>query len=287
MAAIGRRLVTLFGDIKIAHSIFALPFALTAALLAGGLGWLILLKVVLALFFARTSAMAFNRIVDARLDARNPRTSGRALPAGNVRIGEYLLFWALPTIGFVAVCASINSLCLILSPVALLVILGYSFTKRFTAASHFLLGLALAAAPIGTWIALRGSLEAIPLLLGGSVLFWTAGFDIIYSCLDVEFDRKENLSSIPALVGIGPGLRISAVCHLLAVAGLGAVWLLVPLGWVTLAGVIAIGLLLLYEHSIVRPGDLSRVGTAFFTVNGIVSVLFLGTVSIDIFFVWK
>lgn len=271
-----------FRDIKVEHSIFALPFALSSAVLAGGLTALLLLKICLALFFARTSAMAFNRIVDAAIDRRNPRTVQRALPAGRLDRGEYLLLFAVPTLLFVAVSATINSLCLVLSPAALLVILGYSWTKRFTPATHFFLGLALAAAPVGAWIALRGSLEAIPLVLGASVLLWTAGFDIIYACLDRDFDLREGLHSLPARLGIGPALRVSQACHCLAVAGLFGVWVLAALGPVSLGGVAAVGLLLLFEHRIVRPDDLSRVGTAFFTVNGIVSVLFFVAVAVDV-----
>ncbi|MCZ6602701.1 MAG: putative 4-hydroxybenzoate polyprenyltransferase [Planctomycetota bacterium] len=279
-------MLAFFRDIKIEHSIFALPFALTAAILAGGLTIPLVVKILLALLFARTSAMAFNRLADARIDARNPRTSGRALPSGRIRTAEYLVLFAVPTAGFVIVCATIRPICLILSPVALLIVLGYSFTKRFTAATHFFLGLALASAPIGAWIALRGTLEPLPLLLGASVLFWTAGFDIIYACLDHEFDRRAAIHSLPARIGIGPALRISAACHVLSVVGLAAMTLLDSrLGILSLVGVALVGILLLYEHRIVRPDDLSRVGTAFFTINGIVSVLFFSAVALDVYVV--
>lgn len=282
-ASLAGRLRVFFDDIKIAHSVFALPFALTAVILAGDLSWVLLIQILLALFFARTCAMAFNRIVDARIDARNPRTAGRALPAGRIPLVQYAIFFAVPTVLFVVVCATINRLCLGLSPVALAIILGYSYTKRVTAATHFFLGLSLAAAPIGAWIAVRGSLDLIPLALGGAVLLWTAGFDMIYACLDVEFDRKASLHSLPARLGIRPALWVSAACHLVAVAGLASVVVLASLGPASVIGVVLVGLLIFYEHWIVRPGDLSRVGTAFFTINGIVSVLFFTAVSLDVF----
>ncbi len=282
MASLGGRLLLFFRDIKISHSIFAAPFALAAAVVAGGLTASLLGKICLALFLARTSAMAFNRIVDSGIDARNPRTDRRAIPSGGIRRAEYGIYFLLPTVAFVLVCGWINPLCLKLSPVALAILLGYSLTKRFTALTHFFLGLALAAAPIGSWVAVRGTIEGVPLMLGGAVLLWVAGFDLIYSCLDVEFDRGAGLRSVPALLGLRGALRVARACHALAVAGLVGFWALAGLGPATLVGVGAIALLLLYEHRIVRHDDFSRVGTAFFTVNGVVSLLFLAAVAADV-----
>ena len=285
MTGLGSRLGLFLRDIKIAHSIFAAPFALAAAIVAGGLTGPLLGKILLALFFARTSAMAFNRLVDAPMDARNPRTARRALPAGQIRRAEYAVYFLVPTALFVAVCAWLNPLCLRLSPVALAILLGYSLTKRFTPGTHFFLGLALAAAPIGAWIAVRGSLEPLPLVLGGAVLLWVAGFDIIYACLDVDFDREAGVRSVPAWLGVGRALAVARVCHVLSVAALVAFWWLGSLGWPSMVGVAAIAALLLSEPRIVRPDDLSRVGVAFFTVNGIVSVLFLAAVAADVYLV--
>ncbi len=266
--------------IKISHSIFALPFALAALFMAtdGLPGPLLCLQVVLAVVFARTAALSFNRWADAELDARNPRTRARAIPAGllpRAFAGVATLFFSAL---FVLVAAWINQLALALSPVALLVLLGYSFTKRFTYLSHLILGLALGLSPLGAWVAARGELAFLPAILGAAVLFWTAGFDVIYACQDLEFDRHTRIHSIPARWGVTKGLLISRMFHLLALVFLSAVGFLGSMGWIYGAGVAVVAILLICEHSLVKPGDLSRVNQAFFTVNGLVSLTFLGAV---------
>ena len=272
---------TVLEMIKFEHSIFALPFALTGALLAvrgSGLGWSELAGkfawIVVAMVAARSAAMAFNRVADADIDAINPRTRVRAIPAGTVSKGftwGFILLWSGV---FVLAAYMLNPLCLKLSPLALAIVLGYSYTKRFTALSHLVLGFALGIAPTAAWIAIRASLDWPILLLTGAVTLWTAGFDIIYSCQDHEFDRKTGLHSIPVMLGVKNALLVSRVLHV-AMIGL-LVWLskAMELGVVSLVGVAAVAGLLVYEHSLVKADDLSRVNAAFFTVNGFVSVLF-------------
>ena len=267
--------------IKFEHSIFALPFALTAALLAlrglelsaaeiaWKLGW-----IVVAMVAARSAAMAFNRVVDADIDAKNPRTKTRAIPAGQVSRAftwGFVAFWAAV---FVAASAMLNPLCLKLSPVALVVVCGYSYTKRFTALAHLVLGVALGIAPMAAWIAIRGSLDPAIVLLSAAVMLWVAGFDIIYSCQDSDFDRAEGLRSIPARLGIRNALLLSRLLHVAMIALLLWLWSLMDLGWVGLAGVAGVAALLAWEHSLVSADDLSKVDAAFFTVNGYVSVFF-------------
>ncbi len=267
--------------IRFEHSVFALPFALTGALLAwrqngfetAGLGWK-LGWIVAAMVGARSAAMAFNRLVDAELDARNPRTRGRHLPAGLLSKGFVWGFAAVSMLVFLVAARALNPLCLKLAPLALAVVLLYSFTKRFTTLSHLILGLALGLAPAGAWIAMRGSLDARILWLTAAVTLWTAGFDIIYACQDYEFDEREGLHSYPRRFGIAGALRLSRVFHAGMVACLLAVAAGFDLGWLSLAGVAVIAALLIWEHRLVRPDDLSRVNAAFFTVNGYVSVLF-------------
>jgi 4-hydroxybenzoate polyprenyltransferase len=259
--------------IKFQHTIFALPFAAVGAACAAR-GWPALEKclwILGAMVGARSAAMTFNRIADARYDAANPRTSARAIPRGLVstRFAAGVLLASLAL--FVLSAAMLNRTVLLLSPVAAAVILGYSFTKRFTALSHFVLGLSLALAPIGAWLAINPTLHGLPLLIGAGVLFWVAGFDILYACEDVAFDRTAGLKSIPAAIGIPGALRAARVCHAAALAAFGAPILLGVSGWYANA-VGAVALLLLYEHSIVRPDDLRRVNRAFFHVNAIVSV---------------
>jgi 4-hydroxybenzoate polyprenyltransferase len=278
------RLLVVLRMIQFHHSVFALPFALTA-MLAAARGWPRLSTVVwivVACVAARSMAMAYNRLTDRALDARNPRTAGRALPSGLVSAGFTWGFVGVSATAFVLASAMLNGLCLALSPVALLVLLGYSHTKRFTQGSHYVLGGALGLAPLGAWIAVRGSLEGLPLLLALGVLLWTAGFDMIYSCLDVAVDRREGLHSLPARVGVARALRVARAAHVLSVVcfalflaetGLG-VW-----AWVGLAASAA---LLVVEHRQVGPRDLSRVGPAFFTCNALVSVLFFVGCAIEI-----
>jgi 4-hydroxybenzoate polyprenyltransferase len=264
--------------IKFEHSVFALPFALTGALLAirqGGdnlraVGWK-LIWISIAMVGARSAAMAFNRLVDAEIDGRNPRTRMRHLPTGLLTRGFGWIFVAASCVVFLAAAAALNSLCLRLAPLALAIVFFYSFTKRFTAFSHLVLGFSLGIAPAAAWIAVRGSLDPRILWLTAAVTFWTAGFDIIYSCQDYEFDGREGLFSIPRRVGLAGALLIALVRDL-------------HLGILALAGVAAIVSLLVYEHSLVKPHDFSRVNAAFFTMNGYVSVLFFLFWAADMFF---
>jgi 4-hydroxybenzoate polyprenyltransferase len=275
--------------VRFSHTLFALPFALTSAALAwhraGGFDFWQLAGILLGLVFARSAAMAFNRLADRRFDADNPRTAGRHLPAGLLSPAGVWAFTLASAAGFVLSTLIFlrfdNPWPLYLSGPVLLVICGYSYAKRFTALSHFWLGASLFLAPVAAWIAIRGMPawpEAlVPLLLGGAVFFWVAGFDILYACQDVEFDRRVKLRSVPAALGVRASLRVALACHLVMLGlllGLSAVS--DQLGWVYLAGVAGVAVLLIYEHSLVRPDDLTRVNQAFFQVNGIISVgLFL------------
>jgi 4-hydroxybenzoate polyprenyltransferase len=263
--------------IKFSHSVFALPFALASAAVAanGRVPWRELPWIVVAMIGARSAAMGFNRLADQAIDARNPRTAGRELPRGVLSRGEVWLFVSLSALALIGAAAMLNPLCLLLSPVALLVVFGYSYTKRFTSLSHLVLGLALSIAPVGAWLAVRGRFDVAPILLALAVLCWVAGFDTIYSCQDIDFDRREGLRSLPALLGIRRALIVSRVLHVAAVILLAALYTRAPLHPVYLAGVAAVALLLVYEHSLVSADDLSRVDAAFFTVNGWISVGYL------------
>ncbi len=274
MRSLVQRTVVFGRMIKFSHSIFALPFALTSAVLAAGaappwakLGW-----ILVAMVGARSAAMGVNRLADQAIDAKNPRTAGRELPRGLVSRGEVLAFVAVGAGALVLAAAMLNPLCLALSPVALAIVFGYSYTKRFTALSHLFLGLALAVAPVGAWLALTGRFAAPPVVLGLAVLAWVAGFDTIYACQDAEFDRREGLHSIPARLGVARALAVARGLHVVAVAALAALYWLAPLHPLYLAGVALVAALLSYEHSLVRADDLSRVDAAFFTVNGWVSI---------------
>lgn len=278
--------------IKFEHSIFALPFALTGALLAfrtvdatprfalGKLIW-----IVVAMVGARSAAMAFNRVIDADIDGKNPRTRMRHIPAGLLSRGFAWMFIAGAVAIFLLACWMLNPLCLALAPVALAIVFFYSFTKRFTSLSHVVLGFALGIAPAAAWIAVTGSLDPRILWLTAAVTFWTAGFDIIYSCQDFEFDRNTGLFSLPRSLGIGSALGIARVLHVLMLACLIALVVSFGLGWLSIVGVVAIAALLVYEHSLVKANDLSRVNAAFFMVNGYVSVLFFLFWAADIFWV--
>jgi 4-hydroxybenzoate polyprenyltransferase len=267
--------------IRFEHSIFALPFALTGALLAiredafataalrNKLFW-----IVIAMVAARSAAMTFNRLVDSDLDDRNPRTRSRHLPAGILSQGFAWGFTALSSAVFILAARALNSLCFKLAPVALGIVFFYSFTKRFTAFSHLVLGFALGISPAAAWIAIRGSLDLRILWMTAAVTLWTAGFDVIYACQDYDFDRREGLFSLPRRFGIGGALWISRLLHLAMLACLAALIYSFNLGALSLAGLAAVAALLAYEHSLVRPADLSRVNAAFFTVNGYVSMLF-------------
>jgi len=267
--------------IKFEHSVFALPFALTGALLAirdAGLdaqtAAVKLLWIVVAMVGARSAAMTFNRIADAAGDARNPRTASRHLPAGRLSPRFAWGFLIVSAALFLAAARALNPLCFRLAPLALALVLGYSFTKRFTSLSHLVLGLCLGLAPTAAWIAVQGALEPRILWLTAAVTFWTAGFDIIYACQDYDFDRREGFFSLPARLGIARALWAARGLHLLMVVCLLAVARSFRLGPLSLAGIAAIAALLVYEHRLVKPNDLSRVNAAFFTVNGYVSVLF-------------
>jgi 4-hydroxybenzoate polyprenyltransferase len=278
--------------IKFEHSVFALPFALTGALLAireSGLdaraaciriGW-----IVVAMVGARSAAMAFNRLIDARIDTRNPRTRMRHLPAGALSPGFTWGFVAVSALVFLFAARQLNPLCFRLAPVALAIVFFYSFTKRFTSFSHLILGFALGIAPAAAWIAVRGSLDPRILWLTAAVTFWTGGFDIIYACQDFEFDSVEGLFSLPRRLGIAGALRMARLLHVLMVACLLALVYSLGLGLLSLAGVAAVTGLLIYEHSLVKPNDLSRVDAAFFTMNGYVSMLFFIFWAADI--LWK
>lgn len=274
--------------IKIAHSVFALPFALGAAALAfaaeGAFSWRTTLWIVFCAVAARTAAMAQNRLLDRGIDAENPRTRGRALPAGRVTRGFVLGLVLLSVALFVLGAWRLNPLCFLLSPVVMAVHLTYPFAKRFTVLSHLWLGAALGLAPVGAWVAVRGSLAGIltPALMGAGVALWTAGFDLIYACQDAEFDRDRGLFSIPARLGIAGALRLARLCHLLAMGLLAAVPLADPhLRVLYAVGLAAAAALLFYEHSLVRPDDLRRVDVAFFTLNGCVSLLLGGLTVAD------
>jgi 4-hydroxybenzoate polyprenyltransferase len=260
--------------IKFSHTVFALPFALTSAALAMGphVRWSAVGWIVLAMVGARSAAMGFNRLADEQIDAKNPRTSGRELPRGAMTRREVWAFVAASAALLVAAAAMLNPVCLALSPVALLVIGGYSYTKRFTAASHLVLGLALALAPVGAWLAVQGRLAGVPLVLGLAVLLWVAGFDTIYACQDAAFDRSAGLHSLPARLGPRRALQWARLFHGVVVGLLALLFTLAPLHPLYLLGVAGVAALLAYEHSLVRHDDLSRVDAAFFTVNGWISV---------------
>ena len=276
--------------IKFEHSVFALPFALTGALLAyraGGFGrwyvWHKLLWIVVAMVGARSAAMAFNRLIDADIDARNPRTKMRHLPAGHLSTAFTWVFVQVSALLFLFAAFELNRLCLELAPAALGLIFFYSFTKRFTSLSHLVLGLCLGIAPAAAWIAMQGSLDARILLLTAAVTFWTAGFDVIYSCQDYVFDCAEGLWSVPRVLGIAGGLRVARLLHVLMIVCLLALVYTLHLGALAVGGTVAVAALLVYEHRLVKPDDLSRVDAAFFTMNGYASVLFFLFWAADIF----
>jgi 4-hydroxybenzoate polyprenyltransferase len=277
--------------IKFEHSVFALPFALTGALLAfresrfdaGGFGYK-LLGIVVAMVGARSAAMAFNRILDADIDARNPRTRMRHIPAGILSTRFAWGFVLVSVLVFLLAARALNPLCLKLAPLALAVVFFYSFTKRFTAFSHLVLGFSLGIAPAAAWIAVRGTLDPRILWLTAAVMFWTAGFDIIYSCQDYEFDSRAGLFSLPRRFGMAGALWMARLLHVAMIACLGMLSVSFRLGVLSWAGILAIVLLLLYEHSLVRANDLSRVDAAFFAVNGYVSVLFFLFWAADMYF---
>lgn len=268
--------------IALSHTVFALPFALAAAVLAARQVPVTAAQIGLVLVCmvaARSSAMGFNRIADRAFDAKNPRTAARELPAGQISLPAAWAFTIGTAAVFVAAAALLGLETLALAPVALVVLWGYSLTKRFTALCHLFLGLALGLAPTAVWIALTGGYGVVPLVLSLAVATWVAGFDMIYACQDAAFDREHGLYSVPSVYGVRAALVASAALHVGTVGLLGALPVLVPLGWAYLVGVGLIGVVLAYEHWIVRPGDLSRVDKAFFDLNGYVSLLFFAFVA--------
>ena len=278
------KLAIIFSDIKIQHTVFALPFAVMSAFLAaGGMPEIKkLLWIIVCMLGARSAAMAFNRIVDARFDKENPRTRDRALPSGKINVGNYAVFLVASSALFIFSAWMLNSLAFYLSPVALAIVFFYSLTKRFTAFSHFWLGLAISSAPVGAWVAIREEISFTSLLLGAAVVFWLIGFDILYSCMDIEADRINRLHSIPERFGVETALKMALASHAVMVVFL--LVLLEPtvlLGWVYLAGVVLVAGLLVYEHSLIKKDDLSKVNMAFFNVNGIISIGLMIFVIVD------
>ncbi len=279
-------LVRILEMIRFSHTLFALPFALLAAVMAWAANgqeqppiafrWQDLLGILLCMVFARSASMAFNRLVDRRIDALNPRTENRHLPAGTLSVASVAAFTLACALGFVASTLLFlpgNPLPLYASVPVLLFLLAYSLTKRFTSLAHFWLGAALMLAPMAAWVAIRGELAWPPVVLGAAVMLWVSGFDMIYACQDVDFDVKQRLHSVPARFGVGGALRIAALCHAGMVALLAALPSVYPdFGLIYYLGVAVIALLLLYEHAIVRPDDLTRVNQAFFHVNAVVSI---------------
>jgi 4-hydroxybenzoate polyprenyltransferase len=274
------RIRTVLEMIKFEHSVFALPFALVGALLAaragGGLPtWRQILWIVVAMVGARSAAMTMNRIADVEYDRRNPRTAKRALPAGELSLGFAWVFTALASAVLVIAAWRLNRLALELSPVALAILFFYSYTKRFTSWSHFVLGFCLGISPAAAWIAIRGSLDARMLILCAAVTLWVGGFDVLYACQDVEFDRAAGLHSIPKKLGIAKALLFARAMHVVMVALLAWLAWSFHLAWPAWAGIAVVAALLAYEHSLVKPNDLSKMNAAFFAVNGYISLLFL------------
>jgi 4-hydroxybenzoate polyprenyltransferase len=263
--------------VKFSHTVFALPFALASAAIAArghGISAWQVLAILLAMAGARTAAMGFNRIVDRHLDAKNPRTAGREIPTGKVSVFAAALLTAASAAVFVAAAASLGRLCLVLSPLVLALVLGYSFTKRFTWLCHLFLGLAIGIAPAGAWIAVRGGLGVPALWLSLAVATWIGGFDVLYALADRDFDRGAGIRSIPARFGVPASLVLSALLHLIAATALVVAGRAAGLGIIYFCGVAAVVAILIYEHSIVRPSDLSRVDVAFFNLNGYVSMVY-------------
>lgn len=278
------RLRTTLEMIKWEHSIFALPFALTGAMLAaGGLpGWRVLLWIIVCMVAARSAAMAFNRWADAEIDSQNPRTAMRAIPAGLLSRRFTVVFIAITSAIFIFAAGQLNRLTLLLSPVALATLFFYSYTKRFSRWSHLVLGFCLGIAPSAAWIAVRGALDPRILVLTTAVLFWVAGFDVLYACQDYEHDRRVGLNSVPQAFGLEGAFWIARAMHVLMLALL--VWLVVlfHLGAIAMAGIAAVALMLLYEHFLVSPRNLTKLNAAFFTMNGIISIVFFVAIAADL-----
>jgi 4-hydroxybenzoate polyprenyltransferase len=268
-----------FSLVLFAHTVFAMPFAFIGFFLAISetgqeFNWLKLLLMVLCMIFARNAAMAFNRYLDREIDAHNPRTAIRDIPSGKISSNEALIFTIANSILFILTTLLINKLCFYLSPVALAVVIGYSYTKRFTPLCHLFLGLGLALAPIGAYLVVAGAFAMLPVYFSLAVLCWVSGFDIIYALQDEEFDRENNLNSIPAWLGKKKALNVSSIFHILAVIFVSMPYIVSDLSWFYLAGILFFIILLIYQHQLVKPNDLSKVNRAFFTTNGIASVVF-------------
>ncbi len=279
------RFYTIFTLIKFSHTIFSFPFAVMSAFVAaGGMpGIRKLLLIIGALVMARSCAMSFNRLVDAKYDIHNPRTAYRIQLQDRIGKTNLWFFTISCTILFVVCAGMLNRLCLIISPLALMVIFGYSYTKRFTNFSHLVLGLSLSLSPIGAWIGVTGGIAVAPFILAFAVLLWTAGFDIIYACQDLQHDIKTKLHSIPKMMGIKNSLILSSVLHILVVITLFLFMYFTRLNYIYFGGVVFVGIMLIYEHSLVKPDDLSKINLAFFTVNGIISMILMLVTLVDIF----
>ncbi len=275
--------------VMFAHTIFALPFAFIGFFLAistteSAFKWMSLLLMILCMVFARNSAMAFNRYFDRNIDKKNPRTAARDIPSGKVPAKHVLIFILSNCVLFVMTTYFINPLCFYLSPIALAVVLGYSYTKRFTPLCHFILGIGLGLAPIGAYLLVTGEFALLPIFFSIAVVSWVSGFDIIYALQDDEFDKRENLYSIPAWLGRKKALNLSSCLHLLCVISLIVPLFFTSLGWFYISGVVLFAGLLVYQHSLIKPDDLSKVNLAFGTTNGIASVLFATCFLLDIYF---
>ncbi len=271
--------------VKFSHTIFALPFALAAMIVAAH-GWpeaRIFVWIVVAMVGARTAAMGFNRIVDRQIDARNPRTANRELPAGKVSLQGAIGLVIVASITFFVAAWQINPLALLLSPLTLFALFFYSFCKRFTSLSHFVLGLCLGIAPVGAWVAVTGKIEIAPCVLCAAVIAWVAGFDMIYATMDVEFDRQTGLNSMVTKIGISRALNFARFLHVAFLGLLIAFGALAGLGALYYGAVALIGGFIIYEHALVKPNDLRRVNAAFFTMNGAISVFFLVAIAISVF----
>src|SRR5436309_1909216 len=279
-----RKLQITLDMITFEHTIFALPFAFIGALLARkGLptGWQ-LTWIIGAMVGARSAAMTFNRIADLRYDKSNPRTSERALPRGALSMEFAVVFTIAMSLLFVFSAWQLNSLCFYLSFPTLAILLLYSYTKRFTSLSHVVLGFAVGCAPLAAWLAIRGEFAWPPVLLSGAVMFWVAGFDLIYALQDIEFDRKAKLFSLPSRFGVGAALRVSSVFHAATIMLLAATAVITNLGWIAYSGIAIVASILYWEHRLVTPNDLSRIDIAFFNLNGYISILLLLTFAGDI-----
>lgn len=271
--------------IKFSHTVFALPFALTSVVLASrhfSLTWEKILWILLAMVGARSAAMGFNRIVDARFDSKNPRTAHREIPRGLISTGQAWLFVILASLGLVIAAYRLNDLCFKLSPVALAIVFFYSYTKRFTSMAHLFLGVALGVAPLGAWMAMSGEWSWQAFLLGCGVVAWVAGFDIIYACQDYEFDKNENLFSVPKVFGMSKALWISRSCHLIAFIIFVILGNWLGLSWLYFSGIFIVGIILLYEQNLVRANDLSKVNVAFFNMNGVISIIYFVFTASDV-----